>query len=355
MKAWTACVLFASTPVAAQMPVWQVTAKPIAVIGTSETDRNLQLAGVFGARRLPDGRMVVADSASHEIRLYDATGKFLSLIGRKGQGPSEFRGNLTLYAVRGDSLLFYDDGARRWTIFSPAATLVKSWPATKGDRERFTPTEYRRTLIHPTGEIPSACYDRLIDALPMPRDTAYREMFPDGDDRAWAREEGASEWRVFALGGSLLARVTLPPQFELLQIGNGFVVGSARDADGVDRIEVLAVATGKHGPAPACASRPMTVSRDSSRIGPLLRTQAQQLQWAGEAYASDYGHYPATIDSMTRASNYQVAPGIVASLGFHAGGEWNAMVRTAQSPRFCRVLAGGRTPSWLSGVVFCGP
>jgi len=350
-----ATVLFSTMPVAAQAPVWRVGTTPIAVIGATEMDRNLQLAGVFAARRLPDGRVMVADSASHEIRLFDRTGRFLSIIGRRGSGPGEFRGNLALYPSRGDSLLFHDDGAGRWTIFSPAATLVRSWPAAKGDRDRFTPVEYRRTLIHPTAEPLSDCYRRLVDAWPTPRDSAYRELFPDGDDRVWSREEGAVEWRVFTLVGQQLARVTLPARFELLQIGNGFVVGSARDADGVDRVEVLAVAMEGHRPTPACAHQPMPVARDSSDVGALLRTQAQHLQWAGEAYASDYGHYPATIDSMTRASGYRVAPGIIATLGFHADGEWNAVVRTARSPRFCRVLAGGRTPSWLSGVVFCGP
>jgi hypothetical protein len=74
--------------VAAAAP-WTVGA-PTLSLGSLEGDPHLTLARVVGAIRLGDGRLVVADGDSNELRFFDSSGRFLSRTGGKGGGPGEF-------------------------------------------------------------------------------------------------------------------------------------------------------------------------------------------------------------------------------------------------------------------------
>ena len=72
------------------------------------------------------------------LRLHSAQGKLISRIGRKGQGPGEFRGKLDLLGAGGDSVLVYDADNLRLTLFSPEGKLMHEWTAadTKGSPAR---------------------------------------------------------------------------------------------------------------------------------------------------------------------------------------------------------------------------
>jgi hypothetical protein len=63
--------------------------------------------------RLPDGRFVVADSP--RLFVVSAGGALLSVIGRAGGGPGEFRDIDGLAAVGGDTILVWDGRQRRLT------------------------------------------------------------------------------------------------------------------------------------------------------------------------------------------------------------------------------------------------
>src|SRR5690606_23746461 len=64
-----------------------------AVVEIGETlDENpdYQLFQVASALRLSGGTIVVANRGSHQLKLYDSTGRFVRNMGRKGGGPGEF-------------------------------------------------------------------------------------------------------------------------------------------------------------------------------------------------------------------------------------------------------------------------
>ena len=106
-----------------------------------------------------------------------------------------------------------------------------------------------------------------------------------------------------ALAGRLIARVALPPRWELLQ-GSAMASswGARRDAEGVDRVEVFTVSMAKHESSPACALRTAALPVDTSSITRMLRTDMQHLQGANEAYYADYDRYPTTFDALNQAS-----------------------------------------------------
>ena len=93
---------------------FELDAEPKLSIGVEEGEEEYQLHRVSDAIRLADGRIAISNSGSNEIRVFDAAGRYLKSVGRKGQGPGEF-GELsspTLHALK-DGFLATDDGAQR--------------------------------------------------------------------------------------------------------------------------------------------------------------------------------------------------------------------------------------------------
>jgi hypothetical protein len=339
----------------AQATSWPVSSTPTTVVGVAAANADGELAGVMGARRLKDGSLLIADSNPPQVRLFDAAGRFLTRVGRRGSGPGEFRGRLSMYRTAGDSVLIFDDETARWVLYTPTAKLARTWISTPAERDRVAPVAYGRALIHPVGTPVAACYRPLIDHLPIPHDTAYREIFPDSTDRAWVREEGTLTWNVLTLNGSNLGHVTLPPHFELLQIGDGFVVGTLRDPDGVQRVEVRSVGMPHHRAAPACASRADSFPRTASGVVRTLEIDLRNLESAGAAFRADYGHYPATFDSLFHASNFTLSHDDQVHWTSHQGEGWDAIARNLHDARYCRILIGDTSPTWLYRFPFCGP
>ena len=79
---------------------------------------------VAGAR-LSDGGFAVLEQVPAEVRLFDAGGSFVRRIGRSGEGPGEFQRPSQLAVLEGDTVLVWDEGARRLSWFSPDGALLR--------------------------------------------------------------------------------------------------------------------------------------------------------------------------------------------------------------------------------------
>jgi hypothetical protein len=86
---------------------WTISAQPVVDIGSGE-DSLYQLATVMGAVRLSDGSIAVATMSTNNIRVYDARGRYVRAVGRRGQGPGEFRQVMGLTRRPGDTLAVND-------------------------------------------------------------------------------------------------------------------------------------------------------------------------------------------------------------------------------------------------------
>lgn len=111
---------------------WALSAQPEVTIGVVEGDPNEQLYRVSDAVRLADGRIVIANAGTHELRWYGPDGRFLRSVGREGAGPGEFEGMGTLARYGPDSLLVYDWRHRRVSVFDTAGTFARSFPLDLG-------------------------------------------------------------------------------------------------------------------------------------------------------------------------------------------------------------------------------
>lgn len=105
---------------------WRLSTEPTLQIGLEEGPAEYQFVRVEGVVRLPDGRIVVADAGSWEIRLFAMEGAFLTASGRRGDAPGEYRQIAGLGYGPGDSLWVYDFGNRRFTILTADGELVRT-------------------------------------------------------------------------------------------------------------------------------------------------------------------------------------------------------------------------------------
>ena len=83
---------------------------PRVSIGVEDGEEPYMLARLGGAIRLSDGRIVIANRMTHEIRYFDSTGTWIRSSGRKGQGPGEFSDPFYIQPLRGDTFTWATSG-----------------------------------------------------------------------------------------------------------------------------------------------------------------------------------------------------------------------------------------------------
>lgn len=93
-------------------PLWSddrivIEAEPAVTIGAALDDESQQLYRVTDAMRLSDGRLLVLNSGTSEIRFYSETGDHLLTVGGAGEGPGEFSGPWWAHE-RSDTIAVFD-------------------------------------------------------------------------------------------------------------------------------------------------------------------------------------------------------------------------------------------------------
>ncbi|HSG82550.1 MAG TPA: hypothetical protein VLC48_09885 [Gemmatimonadota bacterium] len=105
---------------------WRLATSPDLVVGVVEGSTEYQLFQVSSAGKLPDGRIVISNGGSQEIRFYDGEGKFLMATGREGEGPGEFKGIGPVWLLGADSLAVFDYRLARLSVFSTAGQFART-------------------------------------------------------------------------------------------------------------------------------------------------------------------------------------------------------------------------------------
>ncbi|HYW07328.1 MAG TPA: hypothetical protein VE913_10250, partial [Longimicrobium sp.] len=105
---------------------WTVEEAPMLDIGG---DGEAALFQVTDAKRLRDGRIVIASAGSHELRIHAADGRLMRGVGREGKGPGEFASPFWVGTLRGDSIGVWDAGLGRLTVFTAAGEYARVTPS----------------------------------------------------------------------------------------------------------------------------------------------------------------------------------------------------------------------------------
>lgn len=114
-----------SYPDSAAVQWWTLERPPVLDIGGAEAEEAYAVYQVGDALRLSDGRIVVTNAGSADVRYYSARGDHLHTSGGRGEGPGEFQRPQRLLALPGDSVLVVD-GARA-TVLGPAGSYARDF------------------------------------------------------------------------------------------------------------------------------------------------------------------------------------------------------------------------------------
>ena len=137
----------ARPPEGSRLP-WRIGPEPTVSIGAREGEEPYLLYIVRDAMMLPDGRIIVANGGSGELRMFDALGTHLATWGGEGEGPGEFDNLSQIEPWPGDSIaawfapqlgisVFDAEGnyTRTFTLAAAPGTppWVRFWPFASSD------------------------------------------------------------------------------------------------------------------------------------------------------------------------------------------------------------------------------
>jgi hypothetical protein len=88
---------------------------------------NCELNGVNGVVLQASGGIVVSNAGDRQLCFFDARGRFLKKVGRRGAGPGEFEAMRDVGLYRGDSIVVTDPMPRRVSIFGPAGEVGRQF------------------------------------------------------------------------------------------------------------------------------------------------------------------------------------------------------------------------------------
>jgi hypothetical protein len=205
-----------------------------------------------GVQRFARDRWLVLDPDAGLPLVFDARGRFVAPLGRKGAGPGEFSDPTLAMRWRGDSTAVFDAANARTSIFAPSGRLSRSqrwdgrsiWSAMQsadggfvtsgnfGPRSAFGMPLHRfdatGTLRESFGSRPDARGVRASD-VPL-----YRlPSRTDADGSFWALEARRPVLRRFRVGGVATDEWELPMR--------GFETFTSRRGDGAHGAEFFVV------------------------------------------------------------------------------------------------------------------
>ncbi|MFG1690704.1 6-bladed beta-propeller [Gemmatimonadota bacterium] len=91
--------------------------QPLLEIGGLSGDPASELYNVSGGVRFADGRIVIANAGTQELKVFDSAGHHVRTVGREGEGPGEFLGINWIGLHAADSILTYDRTQNRIQVF----------------------------------------------------------------------------------------------------------------------------------------------------------------------------------------------------------------------------------------------
>jgi hypothetical protein len=351
---------------------WQLPETPILEIGVREGAEPYQLHRARGSVRLEDGRIVVANGGSQELRFYDREGSYLSASGSRGDGPGEFRFPTRIRKSAGDSLQVWDQSLMRVSFFDPQGSFLGShqleptrgvlFPGDEWLHEHF----WIDSPLKPSAREPVR---RAIESIPVP-DSLLGLLFVKvtRQGRIWVTEvrppaDTAITWRVYDLQGGERARVETPARFEPHEIGPEYVIGRFLDELDINYIRLYALEKPANSPAgPGLDMSPPPVDpyprlvrspREEEALAPLKDLVKSMAMFQEMHYAEHYS-YTSSVSDLFSNARQQVPDGVEIRVFFATPEGWLGTATDTESGNYCALAYGFYIPmGWTPGMVVC--
>lgn len=358
----------------ADLEVWTLAPEPRLEIGVREGAEPYQLHRAQSSALLQDGRIVVLNSGSQELRFFDHYGTFLHAVGGDGEGPGEFRYPTRVRLVGTDSLLVWDQGLQRVSYLDLDGTFLGAEILAPSPSELFPGDDWlfgERWIDSPVPPLARAPIQRMAEAIPAPPDSeGFLFLWVTRQGRIWASTqrppaETGVEWRVFTLDGRVLARMETPPDFEPHEIGEDYILGRFQDDMDVNYVhlyelqkprgseagEGLSLLAGVSGPGPdqevdASASDEVVVAELREGLINLARLQEMN-------YAENYS-YTSDLNALFADPRIQPPEGIRLDVLLAKPEGWIGLATHEATGVFCGLAYGYYVPmGWIPGSFVC--
>lgn len=169
---------------------WRVGTEPEVSIGAREGEGPYLLHRAQDALTLPDGRIVVANTGSYELRVFDASGIHVATWGRRGEGPGEFSSLVQVHRWRGDSLLALYSPANHLSVLDSEGNFARAFTLVRDD------SFFLVEAVLPGGAILSSDWvsrGGLADGLSRTEET-FRVRDAEGDMLSLLGSFPGTEW-----------------------------------------------------------------------------------------------------------------------------------------------------------------
>ncbi len=149
---------------------WRVGPEPAVSIGEVVGAEAYLLHQANDATILPDGRIVIANTGSNELRVFDAAGVHLATWGREGEGPGEFTGLSGVEPWPGDSVVAWNNSTWMISVFDAEGVLGRSF-AFDSEAGALEPRAVLQdgSILGRTGEVTGDGYRRSRETYELRR------------------------------------------------------------------------------------------------------------------------------------------------------------------------------------------
>jgi hypothetical protein len=148
-------------------------------IGVADGSEEYMLGEIADVALGRDGSIYALDRQVPAIRHYDAHGKFIRNIGRRGQGPGEFRSMSGIALARDGRLLLWDTGNWRINVYSPTGDILPQITTPSGSSGSSVSTYSRALMVDTAGRIVTRKFVFSRDMKERP--TVWLRFMPDGN------------------------------------------------------------------------------------------------------------------------------------------------------------------------------
>ena len=132
--------------------VWEgeATLIPEVSIGKLEGDEEYLFGSIWSIAVDDDRNVYVFDGQAHHVRVYDPDGVYVETLGRRGEGPGEFRSAQAIGILPDGRLVVRDSGNKRVAVFGPGAGQTDHWgydPGNSGSNSPLPTDREGRTYL----------------------------------------------------------------------------------------------------------------------------------------------------------------------------------------------------------------
>lgn len=339
-------------------PIWTLNNHPEVDIGVAEGDEHYELAGASSSIRLTDGRVVIANSGTSELRVFDSTGRFVTSIGRKGEGPGEFAGSLQMAAISPTEFAVFDQSAQRLSAFDTSGSLIRESrvmaDGTDGGFPLWVWLHRDAWISGPVDTVRRGDIARALDMVPERVAGSYLYVMVATDGRIWLQlrtpTQGSHPWAVLDSRGALLGLIHLPDSTEVHQIGPDYVLLRHWGANDVEHIQLYRFE--EHRVANMASSVPPAIDStvDNSSLRRSMAGMLRNLVMAQEMYYADHAGYARDADSLSWEHPPEVKLYLIAA----DKRGWVGVLVHQRGLLLCGMAVGGSTPpGWMEGSPTC--